>query len=72
MGTTRISLSDEAYRLLKSQKRDGESFSDLIVRKFGKGNPAAILAYLKEQGPDHELAESVKAASEELRRNLKL
>lgn len=72
MGTTTISLSDEAYRILKAQKREGESFSDLVLRKFGKGNPAAILAYLKESTPNPDLADAVEKASEELRRNLKL
>jgi len=72
VGTTTISLSDEAYRILKAQKREGESFSDLILRKFGKGNPAAILAYLKEKSPNSDLADATEKASEELRRNLKL
>ena len=72
MGTTTISLSEEAYSLLKAQKREGESFSDLILRKFGKGNPLALLAYLKEKGPNTELADSIEKASEELRRNLRL
>lgn len=72
MGTTTISLSEEAYSLLKAQKRDGESFSDLILRKFGKGNPSAILAYLNEKSPNTDLADSVERASEDLRRNLKL
>jgi predicted CopG family antitoxin len=72
MGTTTISLSEEAYSLLKAQKRDGESFSDLILRKFGKGNPSAILAYLNEKGPNTDLADSVERASEELGRSLKL
>ncbi len=72
MGTTTISLSDDAYRILKAQKREGESFSDLVMRKFGKGNPAAILAYLKEKSPNPDVAEAVEKVSEELRRNLKL
>lgn len=72
MGTTTISLSDEAYRVLKAQKREGESFSDLVLRKFGKGNPAAILVYLKEKEPNLELAKAAEKASEDLRRNLKL
>jgi predicted CopG family antitoxin len=72
MGTTTISLSDEAYRVLKSQKRDGESFSDLILRIFGKGNPAAILAYLEGTEPNMDLADSVETISEVLRRNLRL
>ncbi|HXG14412.1 MAG TPA: hypothetical protein VNK25_04715 [Candidatus Nitrosotenuis sp.] len=49
-----------------------ESFSDLILRKFGKGNPSAILAYLKERGPNPDLADSVEKASKELCKNLKL
>ena len=72
MGTTTISLSNEAYKVLKAQKRDGESFSDLVLRKFGKGNPAAILAYLKEKTPNHDLADAIEKASEDLHSNLKL
>lgn len=72
MGTTTISPSDEAYKVLKAQKREGESFSDLILRKFGRGNPAAILAYLKESEPNLELAESAEKAGKELLKNLKL
>ena len=71
MGTT-VSLSDEAYRVLKSQKREGESFSDLILRKFGRGNPAAVLTYLNEKSPNLDLADSVESASGEFRRGLKL
>jgi predicted CopG family antitoxin len=72
MGTTTISLSEEAYTLLKAQKKEGESFSELILRKFLKGNPSAILAYLKTNDPNTDLADSVEMSSEELRRNLKL
>ena len=72
MGTTTISLSDEAYNLLKAQKRKGESFSDLILRKFSRGNPSAILAYLSMKAPDMDLASSIERASEELNQNLKL
>lgn len=57
---------------MKSQKREGESFSDLILRVFGRGNPAAILAYLEEGKPNLDLADSVESASERLRRDLKL
>lgn len=71
MGTTTISLNNEAYRVLKAQKREGESFSDLVLRKFGKGNPAAILAYLEESRPNMELAENIQRSSQELRKKLK-
>ncbi|MGB6464498.1 MAG: antitoxin VapB family protein [Nitrosotalea sp.] len=71
MGTTTISLNNEAYRVLKAQKREGESFSDLVLRKFGKGNPAAILTYLEESEPNMELAEHIQRSSQELRKKLK-
>jgi predicted CopG family antitoxin len=72
LGTTTISLSDEAYKILKAQKMEGESFSELILRKFGKGNPEAILAYLKEKQPNMDLIESAEKASKDLRKQLKL
>jgi predicted CopG family antitoxin len=31
MGTKKISLRDEAYRLLKQEKREDESFSDVVI-----------------------------------------
>ena len=71
MGTT-ISLSDDAYRILKAQKRVGESFSDLILREFGKGNPVTILTYLKETNPNYNIAEAVEKESKDLHKNLKL
>ena len=72
MCTTTISLSNEAYKILKAQKMEGESFSDLILRKFGKGNPSAILAYLKERGPNPDLADAVEKASREFRKNFRI
>ncbi|HEU4605026.1 MAG TPA: antitoxin VapB family protein [Nitrososphaera sp.] len=68
----RVMLSDEAYKVLKAMKKEGESFSDVILRRLGKGNPAAILAYFKEREPNPELADAVEEASRELRKNLKL
>ena len=32
MGTTTISLKDEAYEQLKAEKRETESFSDVVLR----------------------------------------
>jgi len=72
MCTTTISLSNEAYKILKAQKMEGESFSDLILRKFGKGNPSAILAYLKKEGPNPDLADAVEKASREFRKNFRI
>ena len=36
MGYRTISLSDEAYKLLASMKRKGESFTDVIIRLCSK------------------------------------
>lgn len=71
MGTITITIKDEAYRVLKAEKKEGESFSDVILRKFQRGNPAAIKAVFMELGPDPELADAIEGASRELRKNFK-
>lgn len=35
MGTKNISLTDEAYETLKAHKREGESFTEVILRELG-------------------------------------
>jgi len=73
MGSTTITISDEAYRILKAQKKEGESFSDVILRTFPQGHPARILAALQKRPPlDDETAENIRQVSKDLRRNLKL
>lgn len=67
----KVAISKEAYKALKAEKKEGESFSDVIVRKFQRGNPAAILDYLKESTPNPDLADAVEKASRELRKNFK-
>jgi predicted CopG family antitoxin len=69
MTTITITITDSAYKALKAEKREGESFSDVILRKFQKGSPAALLAYYKERGPNLDLADAVEKASKELRKN---
>ncbi|ACP54381.1 antitoxin VapB family protein [Saccharolobus islandicus] len=39
-----ITISEEAYKLLLKEKRDGESFSDVIVRLI-KGNRREVMDY---------------------------
>lgn len=73
MGSTTITISDEAYKILKAQKKEGESFSDVILRTFPRGHPARILAALEDRPPlDEDTARNIKKVSENLRRNLKL
>lgn len=51
MATTTISLSTEAYQVLSALKRDGQSFSDVILERLGEGRPRTageLLAYLEK------------------------
>lgn len=43
MGYKTISLSDEAYNVLKSKKLKGESFNDLILRLLSEPEQKDIL-----------------------------
>lgn len=68
-----ITISDKAYATLKRRKKDGESFTDVILREFAEGNADRILSVVMSQHfPDRELAENVKHASEEHRRRFKM
>jgi predicted CopG family antitoxin len=61
MGSTTITISDEAFKILKVQKSKGESFSDVILRTFPKGHPARVLAALEGRPPlDEETAKSIR------------
>jgi len=71
MATITITITEGAYKVLKAEKKEGESFSDVILRKFQRGNPAAIKAVFMELGPDPELADAIEVASRELRKNFK-
>ncbi|MGI0019144.1 MAG: antitoxin VapB family protein [Nitrososphaera sp.] len=72
MGSTTITISDAAYGILKAQKKEGESFSDVILRTFPQGNPARILAVLDDLPALNEAtAERIRKASEDVRRNFK-
>jgi predicted CopG family antitoxin len=67
-----VMITDEAYNVLKAAKKEGESFSDVILRKFSKGDPARILAAVRELKPNPELSESIRQASQEMRKNFRM
>jgi predicted CopG family antitoxin len=72
MPSITITISEEAYRVLKAAKKKDESFSDVILRVFPRGHPLRILAYLQDRKPlDEDTAEHIRNASNELRRNFK-
>jgi predicted CopG family antitoxin len=73
MASISIMISEQAYKILKAQKREGESFSDVILRTFPRGHPARILASLQDREPlDEETAESIRTVTKDLKRNFKL
>jgi len=69
MGTTTISLRDEAYERLKEAKRGDESFSDVVLRLTGPGRTEGELADLAG-GLGSEFASAVEASSEEVTERL--
>lgn len=69
MGTTTISLKDEAYKRLKDAKREGESFSDVVLRLTHSPNTEDQIAeFAGELGAN--LAEEVEESSTEVRESL--
>ena len=44
MGHKTITISDEAYATLKRRKKEGESFTDVILREFAESNADKILS----------------------------
>lgn len=69
MGTTTISLKDEAYQQLAAEKREGESFSDVVMRLTGGQRTVDELEELAG-GLDAELAEAVEKSTETVRKDL--
>lgn len=71
MGTTTISLRDEAYRLLKEEKREGESFSDVVIRLTESVRTEEQIETLAG-GLDPEFAAEVEDSSAEVRESLEM
>jgi predicted CopG family antitoxin len=69
--TKTISLSDDAYELLKKIKRDGESFSDVIKRLVGKKGKLMEILDLYPELSNAEYEESIAELRKEIDKRLK-
>jgi predicted CopG family antitoxin len=66
MGAKTISLEDSAYMKLKAAKRPGESFSDVINRILGGGEPSLLdLRKLFDRKSVDQLVEAIARMREE-------
>lgn len=66
MAKRTISITEEAYQKLKSLKRsEKDSFSDVIMKYYPSRRKLSEI--LAEIGVDHDLADSIEAASKEMR-----
>lgn len=65
MGSKSITISDKAYEFLKKIKRDGKSFSDVILSMKGRGTEVMSFAgALKDADLD-----SVEGVRREMRKD---
>jgi predicted CopG family antitoxin len=71
MGTTTISLKDEAYRRLRDAKRDDESFSDVVIRLTDSAKTEERIEELAG-GLGTEFAGEVEASSADVRESLEM
>jgi predicted CopG family antitoxin len=76
MASKTITISEEAYEILKRRKRKNESFTDVIIRL---GSERATIAGLLDRARSKdfesisvETAREMKGASKEFRENFKL
>lgn len=63
MGTKTISITDEAYALLRAFKGEGESFTDAIKKLAGHRSLEGIIGFLSEDEA-LEMEEHIKEARE--------
>ena len=71
MTRTDVSLDEEAYELLKGRKRDGESFSDVVIRLTGSADTEKRIEELAG-GLGETFATEIEESSEEMRGSLEM
>ena len=68
MGTKTISITDDAYDVLKTRKEDKESFSEVIVRLSGRKPLASFYGALSAESADR--LESIMRRARDVHKNL--
>jgi predicted CopG family antitoxin len=71
MPTRTLSITEEAYRALKASKKEGESFTDVILRLTANKGSARRLLEMMDEMYSPELADRVEHASKESRESFK-
>jgi predicted CopG family antitoxin len=71
MPTRMLSITDKAYQALKASKKEGESFTDVILRLTGNKGSALRLLEMMDELHSPELADSIEQASKEFRKNFR-
>ena len=59
MGTKTISITDDAYNIIKLKKNSGESFSEVIIRLSGKKKISSFYGALSKESAD-KLEKNIK------------
>lgn len=72
MPTRSLTIKEEAYRALKAKKKEGESFTDIILRLTENKGSARRLLEMIDGFHSPELADGIEAASKKFRKISKL
>lgn len=71
MPTRSLTIKEEAYQALKTKKKKGESFTDVILRLAENTGSARKLIEMMDGVYSPDLADDIEAASRKFRKNFK-
>lgn len=71
MPTRSLTIKEEAYQALKTKKKKGESFTDVILRLAENTGSASKLLEMMDEMYSPDLADSIEATSKKFRKNFK-